>query len=95
MPLCTACQYGKQRHRPSPGIKREVVHDQEGALKQGDLFPGQKIPVDHFVCLTRGCLSNTYSKENPKTQYCGGAIFIDHASGYLSLWNKSISTPMK
>ena len=35
------------------------------------------------LCSTRGRLTTTFGKEDPKTQYCGSAIFVDHASGYL------------
>ena len=82
-PLCAACQYGKQRRRTAPGTKRTVVSDRDGALKQGDLFPGQKVSVDHFVCSTRGRLTNTYGREDIKLKYSGGALFVDHASGYI------------
>jgi hypothetical protein len=41
------------------------------------------VSVDHFVCSTRGRLQHTYGKEDPKQQYSGGAIFVDHASGFL------------
>ena len=82
-PLCAACQYGTQRRRPSPGKRSKVVRDREGVLKQDNLFPGQKVSVAHFICSTRGRLQHTYGKEDPKLQYSGGAIFVDHASGYL------------
>ena len=82
-PLCAACQYGKQRRRTAPGTRHEAVRDKQGALKRDDLFPGQKVSVDHFVCSTRGRLQHTFGKEDPKQQYTGGAIFVDHASGYI------------
>ena len=53
------------------------------ALKEGDLLPGQKISADHFICSTRGRLPNTYGKESQDQQYTGGAIFVDHASGFV------------
>ncbi|CAJ1969874.1 unnamed protein product [Cylindrotheca closterium] len=71
-PLCPACQLGKQRRRPSPGKTSRVVCDREGALKKENLFPGQKVPVDHSECTTRGRLLHTFGKEDPKTQYTGG-----------------------
>lgn len=82
-PLCTACQYAKQRQRPTPGKRQSVVHDKVHALKKENLFPGQRVSVDHFVCSTRGRLSHTYGKEDSKQQFAGGAIFVDHATGYL------------
>lgn len=82
-PLCAACQYGKQRRKPSPGKRSMVVSDNVGALKRDHLFPGQRVSVDHFVCSTRGRLLNTYGKEDPKEQFSGGAIFVDHSSGFI------------
>ena len=82
-PLCSACQYGKQRRKPSPGKRSHVVRDRDGILKKDNLFPGQRVSVDHFVCSTRGRLLHTYGKEDPRLQFVGGAIFVDHASGYI------------
>jgi hypothetical protein len=55
-PKCAACQYGKQCRHPSLSKTSSVVRDHAGALKQDDLFTGQKIAVNCFVCSTRGCL---------------------------------------
>jgi hypothetical protein len=55
-PKCAACQYGKQLRHPSLSKTSSVVRDHAGALKQDDLFTGQKIAVNCFVCSTRGCL---------------------------------------
>jgi hypothetical protein len=82
-PMCAACQFGKQRKTTAPGQTSRAVRERQGALKQDDLFPGQKVSVDHFICSTRGRLPHTYGKEDPKLQYSGGAIFVDHASGLL------------
>jgi hypothetical protein len=82
-PMCAACQYGKQRRASAPGKRTRVVKDRRDVLREGDLFPGQKVSVDHFICSTRGRLLHTYGKEDPKQQYAGGAMFVDHATGYL------------
>ena len=34
LPLCAACQFEKQRQRPSPGKRSSVVKDVEGNLKK-------------------------------------------------------------
>jgi hypothetical protein len=36
-PRCSACQFGKQTRRPSPGKVSSVVKDREGALKKDNL----------------------------------------------------------
>ena len=82
-PMCAACQYGKQRRSATPGRSIKTVRERQGALKQDDLYPGQKVSVDHFICSTRGRLKHTFGKEDTRQQYSGGAIFVDHASGYI------------
>jgi hypothetical protein len=81
-PMCSACQYGKQRLRPSPGRTSHVVKDRVDALRTDDLFPGQRVSVDHFICHAKGRLLNTFGKEEPEKKYSGGCIFVDHATGY-------------
>ena len=81
--MCAACQYGKQKRKPSPGKKSTVVKDRDGALKKDNLFPGQRVSVDHFVCSTKGRLLHTFGKEDSTKQFTGGAIFVDHATGYI------------
>ncbi|CAJ1930221.1 unnamed protein product [Cylindrotheca closterium] len=83
LPLCAGCQFGKQRRRPAPGKTSRVVRDREGALKKDNLFPGQKVSVDHFVCSTKGRLLHTFGKEDDSLRFSGGCIFVDHASGFV------------
>jgi hypothetical protein len=82
-PMCASCQYGKQRRKPAPGKATHLIRERQGVLKSDNLFPGQKVSVDHFICSTRGRLKHTYGKEDPRLQYSGGAIFVDHASSYV------------
>jgi Reverse transcriptase (RNA-dependent DNA polymerase)/GAG-pre-integrase domain len=82
-PKCAACMYGKQTRRPASGKVTAVVKDKDGALKRDDLFPGQRIAVDHFVCSTRGRLFTSRGKTSESEMFSGGCMFVDHASGYL------------
>jgi hypothetical protein len=82
-PKCAACQYGKQTCHPTPGKRASVVRDRDGVLKEGDLFPGQTISVDHFVCHNRGRLFTSRGKTSEDSMYSGGSMFVNHASGYL------------
>jgi hypothetical protein len=82
-PKCVACQYSKQTCRPTPGKRASVVRDRDGVLKEGDLFPGQTISVDHFVCHNRGRLFTSRGKTSEDSMYSGGCMFVDHASVYL------------
>ncbi len=75
-PKCATCQYGKQCHRPSPGKTSSLVRDHAGALKQDNLFAGQKIAVNHFVCSTRGHLFTSKGKTSENDRYCGGCMYF-------------------
>ena len=63
-PKCAACQYGKQTRRPVPGKTSSVVQDRAGALKQENLFAGQKIAVDHFICLSHQRMIVYFQRKN-------------------------------
>jgi len=52
-------------------------------MKQDNLYPGQKIAVDHFVCSTTGRLFESRGRTSESEMYCGGCMFVDHATGYL------------
>ena len=82
LPLCAACQFGKQRRRTEPGSTTTIVKDRRGVTKDGNLHPGQCISVDHFVCSTKGRRFDSRGKSKVDNLYVGGAIFVDHASGY-------------
>ena len=82
-PRCTACQFGKQTRRPSPGKVSSVVKDHEGALKKDQLFPGQRVSVDHFICGTKGCLFESMGKTAESQMYDGGCVFVDEATGLI------------
>ena len=84
-PLCTACQYAKQRLRSSPGTTTRSVPADQGLLKQDRLFPGQQVSVDHFYSNPHGRLLNTYGKEATDKKYTGGCIFVDHASSFVDI----------
>ena len=82
-PKCAACQYGKQHQRPVPGKTTSVVKDRAGALKNGDLLPGQQISMDHFICKSKGRLFTSAGKSLLQDMFCGGCLFIDHASSFV------------
>ena len=84
-PRCAACQFGKQTRRPTPGKTVTAVRDRAGVLKAGDLVPGQKVSVDHFVCSTKGRLLSSRGKTADHEMYSGGALFVDHASNYVDV----------
>ena len=52
-------------------------------IRQSDLFPGDCVSVDQYVCHQKGRLPHTKGKEKDKQRYSGGLIALDHASGYI------------
>ncbi len=82
-PLCTGCQYAKQRRKTKPGSTKRSDPLSRDALKTNDLFPGARISVDHFECNPNGRLLDTFGKERVDAKYKGGCIFVDSATGYV------------
>ena len=95
-PRCAACQYGKQHRRPIPGTTPStVIRDRANALKTDNLLPGQRISVDHYICSTRGRLLTSAGKTRKEDMYCGGCIFVDHATGFTTSSTKFTSPRRK
>ena len=82
-PCCAACQYGKQKVVTSPGKVSKVIKNRAGVLRQDNLYPGQETSVDHFICSTKGRLFTSRGRTKDSNLYCGGCIFVDHASGHV------------
>ena len=80
LPLCSACQFGKQRRRPEPGKTTTIVRKRDGALKDQRLLPGQTVSVDHFICSTKGRLFTSRGHSKDADMYTGGAIYVDMAT---------------
>jgi hypothetical protein len=79
--------YGKQKRSRTPGSLSQQEKS-DGNLKKDDLFPGQRVSVDHFICSTEGRLYDFRGKTSKEKMYCGGCLFVDHAT-------KSLSLPMR
>jgi len=84
-PMCAACQYAKQRRKTTPGKVTNTNPNAQGQLVQNRLFPGQQVSVDHFHSNPHGRLLTSFGKEAPNQKYTGGAIFVDHSSGYIDV----------
>ena len=82
-PKCASCQYGKGHRRPTKSTTTKPVDCKVGALKKEDLFPGQRISMDHFKCSTKGRLYTSRGKTSDDSMYTCGCIFVDHASGHV------------
>jgi hypothetical protein len=85
IPLCTACQLSKQTRR-FPEIKTQL--NPAPTIRKENLQPGDCISVDQYVSALLGWLPHTKGKESKNSQYNGGTLFVDHASGYIFLRNQ-------
>lgn len=85
LPKCASCQFGKGRRRsvPSTQVTSGINVAVDGNLKKGDLIPGTKVSVDHFICSTKGRLYTSRAKTADHEMFKGGCIFVDHASKYI------------
>jgi hypothetical protein len=62
-----------------------VVKDHEGALKKDNLFAGQHVSLDHFICGTKGRLFTSMGKMSDSEMFDGSCIFIDSVTGFIHL----------
>ena len=56
-----------------------------GNLKMDDCFPGQQISVDQYESRVHGRLWGSHGKTKEENMFCGGMIFVDHASGLIQV----------
>jgi hypothetical protein len=52
-PMCAACQFAMQKQRTATGTQQSIVRDRLDVLRQDQVFPGQRVSVDHFICSTK------------------------------------------
>ena len=83
VPKCAACQLAKQ-HRRKPGTETIVRKpEREMAIRRNKLTPGQQVSIDQYISRTPGRLPHTFGKERPTSQYNGGTLIVDHATGFI------------
>ncbi len=85
---CMACQLAKQTRKPEGTVKQSIRPEKDGGLKKGHLRPGSMVSTDQFVSSLPGRLPTSYGRERESDKYVGGTIFVDEASGYISVHNQ-------
>jgi Reverse transcriptase (RNA-dependent DNA polymerase)./Integrase core domain. len=89
VPLCRACAMSKGAKVPTGS---QHVHNdpaREMHLLRNHLSPGDCISCDHYVVDHRGRLYHTAGREREQDRYCGGTLFVDHASRKVFLHHQS------
>jgi hypothetical protein len=84
-PKCAACQFGKQVRRPDGTTITTKHPDHIGALKEGQLNPGDTVFTDQLESRVRGRLLHTAGREQESDRFCGSSVFVDAASGYVHI----------
>ena len=54
-------------------------------LKKDHLLTVQMVSEDHYISRAPGRLYHTKGKSDQSDMFSGGCVFIDHASGYVSI----------
>ena len=57
----------------------------EQDLKNDHLLIGQMVSADHYILRDPGRIYHTKGKSDQYDMLSGGCVFIDHASGYVSI----------
>ena len=57
-------------------------------IKIDDLQPGARVSCNQYECKVKGRLPYTKGKEDPKLMLVGRTLFVDHASGYIKIYNQ-------
>ena len=84
-PKCAACQFGKQTRRPDHTTITTKNPEHTGALKEGQLRPGDRVFTDQLESRVRGRLLHTAGREQESNKFCGSSVFVDAASGYVHI----------
>jgi hypothetical protein len=59
--------------------------DHIGALKEGQLRPGDRAFMDQLESRVRGRLLHTAGREQDSDKFCESSVFVDTASGYMHI----------
>ena len=57
----------------------------EQELKKDHLLPGQMVSADQYISRAPGRIYHTKGKSDQSDMFSGRCVFIDHASGYVSI----------
>ena len=81
IPTCSTCEFAKVKRRPTTTKQQLPVSSKTHAVKRDQLYPGQRVSMDHFMVTERGHLYTSTGKTTSDLMYVGSCIFVDHATG--------------
>ena len=80
---CAGCLLGKMKRRSNTSSK--VINLKEMALKEGALYPGDRVFSDQYQSSVGGRKTETFGQELEVNKYKGGTIFCDSMSTFIYL----------
>ena len=89
IPMCITCQASKAKQRATGATHSKRDPSREDILKADRLQPGEQVHVDHYQSSVRARLRWTRGREPAATQYQGGTIFHDAATGLIKCYHLS------
>jgi hypothetical protein len=84
-PKCASCQFGKQARYADHTTVQFKNPESEGALKAGQLQPGDRVFTDQLESRVRGGLLHTAGQEQEIDKFCGSSVFVDVTSGCVHI----------
>eukprot|EP00957_Ditylum_brightwellii_P024100 1817576-Ditylum_brightwellii.AAC.1 len=88
IPVCSSCQFAKQKRRPHKATKSQQNCENEGKLKKKNLFPGQPLSADHYQSAVPERIYSSRGSYHSEDMFNGGTIFVDHASGNIFIYHQ-------
>jgi len=88
IPLCRSCIAGKGKCIGLKSTSKTPNPEHHDVIKKDDLVPGDRVSTDQYECRIKGRLPYSKGKEDPKQMYCGGTLFVDHATGHIKIYNQ-------
>jgi hypothetical protein len=88
IPRCQSCELARAPVRSLKVKKVQSNLDSEGAISRNKLDVGDFVSTDQYVCRTPGRLPSGYGREGTNSQFNGGTIYNDAASGLIWVENQ-------
>ena len=88
IPLCKSCIAGKGKCVGLKSTSKTPNPEHHDVIKKDDLVPGDRVSTDQYECRIKGRLPYSKGKEDLKKMYCGGSLFVDHATGHIKIYNQ-------
>ena len=88
IPICGSFLRYKGRRTPLNSVKHPPTAEHSDVLKKDDLKPGDNISTDQYACRVKARLHCTKGKEDPSKMFCGGSLFVGHATSMVKVYNQ-------